>query len=257
MIDGFLSFRYLTGTMVKRFFAPLLLLLLIHGQQNCLAQIPYRLHAPEEYITAAGLIGFNIGGNILYKHKSGLSPDEISSLNNASINAFDRPATLRYSRTAAQISDDLLFLGLVTPTTLFIGKEFRHDDLAVSVMALESILLTAAEVQLVKGLVKRNRPFVYNPSAPLSEKRKPDATASFFSGHTALTATAAMYTASVYTSTHPNRSRDPWIWAGAAALPIATGYFRYRAGKHFPTDVLAGLLIGSLNGILIPQLHKR
>ena len=235
----------------------LYLLLFFRALPQGLAQTPFQVRTPQEYFIGGGLLGLNFGGNALYRHKQGLSEETIASLNHNSINKFDRSATLQYSVSAAHWSDRFLLTSLFLPAALMAGTEFRKDSLVVPVMAIEAILLTAAEVQLVKGLVKRIRPFAYNSRAPLSAKKEADATASFFSGHTALTATTAMYTAAVYTQTHPNRTRDPWIWAGAAALPLTTGYLRYRAGKHFPSDILAGLIIGSLNGLLIPYIHKR
>ncbi|HNP47746.1 MAG TPA: phosphatase PAP2 family protein [Bacteroidia bacterium] len=221
------------------------------------AQVPFKLYNPGDYFAGAGIIGINFGSNALYNHKSPLTDTEIAALSVQNISSFDRSATRFYSRQAARWSDGFLIAGTLLPAGLFIAKEFRDDNGIVAVMALESILLSSAEVQLVKGLVKRPRPFVYNPIAPQSEKRKKDATASFFSGHTALTATASMYTASVYTMTHPDNKRDPWIWTGAVLIPLTTGYLRYKAGKHFPSDILAGFIIGSINGILIPQLHKK
>ena len=43
----------------------------------------------------------------------------------------------------------------------------------------------------------------------------------------------------------------------AAALPALTGYLRIRAGRHYPSDVLVGYLVGGAVGYLIPTLHKK
>ena len=40
-------------------------------------------------------------------------------------------------------------------------------------------------------------------------------------------------------------------------IPAITGYLRVKAGKHYPTDTIAGYLLGATAGILIPQLHKK
>ena len=45
-------------------------------------------------------------------------------------------------------------------------------------------------------------------------------------------------------------------WTTAALLPAATGFFRYKAGKHFPSDVIVGYVVGATVGVLIPHLHK-
>jgi membrane-associated phospholipid phosphatase len=37
----------------------------------------------------------------------------------------------------------------------------------------------------------------------------------------------------------------------------AVGGLRIAAGKHFPTDILAGAAVGSLVGYLVPRLHLR
>jgi len=34
------------------------------------------------------------------------------------------------------------------------------------------------------------------------------------------------------------------------------GYLRYKSGKHFPTDILTGALIGSAIGYFIPFIHR-
>jgi membrane-associated phospholipid phosphatase len=42
----------------------------------------------------------------------------------------------------------------------------------------------------------------------------------------------------------------------ASIPPLVTGWLRMKALAHFPSDVLAGYLIGGGFGILIPQLHR-
>jgi membrane-associated phospholipid phosphatase len=54
----------------------------------------------------------------------------------------------------------------------------------------------------------------------------------------------------------PERKWTKITWGAAAVVPAWTGYQRYKAGKHFPTDVIAGYLVGGACGILIPELHK-
>ncbi len=58
---------------------------------------------------------------------------------------------------------------------------------------------------------------------------------------------------------HPNMKTGYKIaiWSFSAALPIATGYFRVKGGRHFPTDVITGYAIGAFAGWLIPELHKK
>ena len=39
-------------------------------------------------------------------------------------------------------------------------------------------------------------------------------------------------------------------------LPAVTGYLRFKAGKHFPTDIIVGYGVGATIGYLVPELHK-
>ena len=79
----------------------------------------------------------------------------------------------------------------------------------------------------------------------------------FFSGHASVVATSSFFMVKVYFDLHPD-AKNKALWYGLAAVPpIVTGYCRYKAGKHFPTDILTGLAFGTINGILTPELHKK
>ena len=83
-------------------------------------------------------------------------------------------------------------------------------------------------------------------------------TDSFFSGHTSTTAAASFFMAKVYTDLHPETEGKKWLfYVAALAPPAVVGYFRYKALKHFPTDVLTGIAVGAASGVLIPHLHKK
>jgi len=46
------------------------------------------------------------------------------------------------------------------------------------------------------------------------------------------------------------------LYAAAIGATGVTVYLRHIAGKHFPSDLLTGVTVGTLSGILVPQLHK-
>ena len=222
----------------------------------CIAQNRIKLTSPGDYIVSGASVSLFFGGNYFYRNKKALTEQEINSLSVSNVNAFDRKATLHYSISAAKASDVFLVSSIVLPIVLIADKDIRKDAGPVGIVYLQSTIIAGAEIQLVKGLIDRARPFVYNSSAPMSEKRKADANASFFSGHTAMTASAAAFTATTYSIYHPNSKALPYIYISAAAIPITTGYLRYRAGKHFPSDIAAGLIVGIANGFLMANLHK-
>jgi membrane-associated phospholipid phosphatase len=65
-----------------------------------------------------------------------------------------------------------------------------------------------------------------------------------------------MFTGEVYARLNPDDPGRHWVRGGSLALAAVTGWLRVRAGRHYPTDVLAGAALGSLIGWLVPRLHE-
>ena len=97
--------------------------------------------------------------------------------------------------------------------------------------------------------------FLYNESIPIEERLEADGRNSFLSGHTSMTALSTFMMAKMLVDYHPNTKYKPLIWTTATAIPLTTGFLRYKAGKHFFTDVLAGFAVGALTGYLVPHIH--
>ena len=177
---------------------------LIFIGQISFAQNKITLSRPKDVIISGAGATLFLGGYYFYQKKDPLSVEQISNLKISDINSFDRPAVNNYSVGAADASDILLYTSIALPAVLLTDKDIRKDAAPVMLVYFQSMLITSGEILMTKGLVDRTRPFVYNENAPMSEKQKPDANASFFSSHTALTANAAAYTAAVYSIYHPN-----------------------------------------------------
>ena len=91
---------------------------------------------------------------------------------------------------------------------------------------------------LLKPLVARVRPFDANPLVELIVGRPTDW--SFPSGHTAASFAS---TAALYASGEP-------LWIPAAVLSVLIAFSRLYLYVHYPTDVLAGLVLGTVLGVL-------
>ena len=128
----------------------------------------------------------------------------------------------------------------------------RHD------VDVETILLNNGVVQLLKGATDRTRPYAYNDDPGIPEEKKSEVTTrrSFPSGHTANAFAAAVFLGTTYSKLHPESSARKWVWAGSLTAATAVGCLRYRAGKHFPTDIITGAVIGASIGYLVPKLHE-
>ena len=51
--------------------------------------------------------------------------------------------------------------------------------------------------------------------------------------------------------------RKRWVTVVATAIPLLTGISRFVVGAHYPTDVLAGWLLGVLSVLIVRELQKR
>ena len=126
----------------------------------------------------------------------------------------------------------------------------------ILVMWLEANFMTYTATEMAKHTSRRARPYVYNPEVDISEKTKINARLSFFSGHAAQTAANSFFAAKIFSDYFPDSKLKPWVWATAVTLPAISAYGRVQAGRHFPTDVLTGFIVGAAFGYLIPKLHE-
>ncbi|MEN9447162.1 MAG: hypothetical protein RJA25_452 [Bacteroidota bacterium] len=205
-----------------------------------------------------GLITLGTGatGIFLWKKKHPLTPADISNLKPTDINKFDRYSVYQHSKAAAIGSDIFQYTAAISPALLFIDKDIRRDWKTVMPIWMETFALTSALTMFTKELVKRNRPYVYSDNGNGNKYGK-DARASFWSGHTAITASSTFFIAMVYSDYHPHSKWKPLMWTGAAVFPILTGLMRVKAGKHYWTDVITGYAVGALVGTLTPLMHRR
>ena len=114
--------------------------------------------------------------------------------------------------------------------------------------ALTALLLGLLCTNVVlKHLVERTRPWlVVEGLVPLIAEGDPN---SFPSGHT----TAAFAAGVVWWKSLP----WPWARAGALVLAVLMGCSRLYVGVHFPSDVLAGVVVGTLCALCAMALWRR
>ena len=100
---------------------------------------------------------------------------------------------------------------------------------------------------VIKPIISRVRPYVQIPELTVLIKYPPDT--SFPSGHACSSFTCAIV---------GDRSfRDKRIRAGFWLLASLITISRIYVGVHYPTDLLAGALIGVLGGLAVYKLNKR
>ena len=117
---------------------------------------------------------------------------------------------------------------------------------------VNSLAWTEAATGWLKVTVHRNRPILYTAGAPAvaSDRQNRE---SFPSGHASMAfAAATSYLVMARHQHLPHRTRNAIaLYAGAAGVAA----LRVAAGKHFPTDVAGGALLGSGIGWLVAAIH--
>jgi len=209
---------------------------------------------PGREATIGGIgIAFN-GFGRWKEHQNLDAPAPVIDLRN--VPAIDLVATRQWSMQAHRTSNILFGIAVGASLATAIVNQHGERPLLPVVIIAESGLLCAGITNTVKELVRRPRPYLYNPdvSASAYDPRKDEV--SFWSGHTANTAAMTFACASLVQRSNASQGLKTATWIGAAVTPAAMGYLRVRSGRHFPTDVLTGYLFGALVGVVVPYFHR-
>lgn len=147
------------------------------------------------------------------------------------------------------ISQSVYPLALATPVSIFtiglLKKDKKLQQQSYKIAA--SLIINTAITQGLKYTINRNRPYEDYPTIINPYTIEKDA--SFPSGHTstafALAASVSMQHKKWYVVV------PAYAWAGSV------GYSRMYLGEHYPTDVLAGAVIGVGSAYLSNWLSKK
>jgi membrane-associated phospholipid phosphatase len=225
-------------------------MLVLWASPPAAAQVPYRVSWWDAAsVTAAGALAVLPAALALPQ-----GPPSCAPCDPASLPAIDRAALHTFSDPAGSASTVLLagvvgFAGLAA----FDGRPSGEARGNAAVLA-NALAWSAAATQWLKVLVHRPRPVLYTAAAP-SAAALADSRRSFPSGHAAAAfAAATSYVALAGRLRLPRRTRNAiLLYAGAAGVSA----LRVAAGKHFPTDVAGGALLGSGVGWIVAAIHPR
>ena len=169
---------------------------------------------------------------------------EISPIDKLAVYSLNTKAALSADITAGATLAGSAALALMIP---------KADQLGYMNQLVQNVWMTGNTVQLVKILVQRSRPYA-NGAGYVNNGNKDDHY-SFFSGHSAITAAAAS-TALIYAFRNNQSASVKYVSLGTGLLALTTATLRIVAGKHYPSDVLTGILFGTGISLINAQIHK-
>ncbi len=195
--------------------------------------------------------------------KQALSPSEIQALNKGIVNSFDRWA-LEQDPTKvnaySHYSDYAVVSTVVLPVFLLLDKQIRQDWYDMLLMYVETMSITPNIYEwspLGVTFQNRVRPVAYYDQLTNDERTIGENRNSFYSNHVAVVSASTFFMAKVYSDYNPDIGDNKYLLYGAATIPpLILGYFRVKGLRHFPSDVIVGMGVGALCGIVIPELHR-
>lgn len=214
---------------------------------------PYTLHPVRELSLLAGGGLMGVTGWYLMRRTPGMSEAAVLALDPAVVNRMDRGVIGNAGR--GDVSDILRIMSFALPATFLLHKNMRDDLPVLGVMAAEVLAVTAGMTGLAKPLLRRTRPYAYDPSVSIDQKRERDARFSFYSGHVSLVAALSFFTAGVWNEYSEKKYLPCITLPAAVVITTVTAWDRVRAGEHFYSDVIVAALIGGATGYLLPKLH--
>ena len=224
------------------------LVLLAVSSPAARGQAPYRVSWGD----AVSVVAAGVTALIPELTKLPKAPPSCSPCDPASLPGIDRVALHTFSGSAGTASSALLagvigFAGIAS----FQGATPAQRRGHVAVFA-NSLAWTFAATDWVKVIVRRKRPVLYTASGPAAAG-DPNSQRSFPSGHASVGfAAATTYLVMARRERLPHQTRNAvLLYVGA----IGVSALRVSAGKHFPTDVVGGAVLGSGIGWLAAKVH--
>jgi membrane-associated phospholipid phosphatase len=133
----------------------------------------------------------------------------------------------------------------------------KSEWLPAAASYAEAMCYAYAAKNVIKYLVPKERPYSYYGAAGLDQSQLEEYRESFPSGHATLAFCAATSFAVLAGELAPEKPATPWLIAGGYGLAVGEAILRVASGNHFPSDVVAGALLGSGVGFLVTELHLR
>lgn len=223
------------------------------------SELPYSLRPGLDLPLIGGILAMKYhAGSLLGETRK--VPLNLDAVDASSVPAFDRWAIGFHNPMLSAMSSGLAWSQFAIPLAVnawdtYKGRQRWHGVLVDAVLLQEALMISTAMSSYAKSFPIHSTPLTYDPRVARSEKDIPQNVSSFFSNHTATAFTTAVFSAYTFQLRHPDSRLVPWLWGANLSMAAGVGSLRILAGKHFPSDVIAGAAVGALSGYLIPRMH--
>jgi len=164
----------------------------------------------------------------------------------SSVNGFDQVA-FQYGSVFADFCSNIVqngagVLAFSLPWILRLPSRisFRLNLLLLLITAWNGVFL-----EFMRALVQRPRPLVF--AAPMTDGANIHQYTSFYSGHTSFVVLAMLFSVLWMGKLCPEKIKIRTLLKILLPfLSVLTGILRVMGGRHYPTDILGGLIFGSL-----------
>jgi undecaprenyl-diphosphatase len=171
------------------------------------------------------------------------------------INPVDKAMMFPYSFQTDVASTVMQYSAAAIPVLMSASTGNMQKTITDGMVYAESLALAYGSKNVLKYLLPRYRPYVYEGGAPGMDSTQDNE--SFPSAHSTMAFTAAAFAVYLYTQGLPG-SADEWPFLVADyGLAGLTASYRVLSGMHFVTDVLAGAVLGTFCGFIIPSILRR
>ncbi|MBP5246437.1 MAG: phosphatase PAP2 family protein [Fibrobacter sp.] len=221
----------------------------VHGEEA-----PYALSLGTE----APILSLGVTAYIVSQYAYSQMEPRSCEPNKENLLPWDRPFAGTFHPAFDDVSDWTLYALIAFPlgfetVELALGNSTGSEALTFFLTAAEITLWQSSLNLIVRSLRLWGRPEIYRSGA---DRSRGESWGSFYSGHTGAAFSIAVFSSLWFMEKYPNSSYIPLVWGGTLGLASAVGIMRITAGKHFPTDVIAGALVGSVSSYLVLRLHK-
>jgi membrane-associated phospholipid phosphatase len=144
------------------------------------------------------------------------------------------------------VTNSTSIVGFSIPTLITGYGLIKHDTITLDkgIEIGTALLVSGAVTLILKKLVNRPRPFTTYPDI---EKLTSGGSGSFPSGHTSMAFATATSLSLVYPKWYV--IAPSFLWASTVA------YSRMDLGVHYPSDILGGVVVGTLSAYLSHKIN--